>query len=219
MKLIKNLSIGLLSTAFLISCGGETKKENSESAKDVTETCTYSYIADSTLLTWTAYKFTKKVGVGGTFDHLAINNVKSAEHPLDVLVGADFSIHTSSVNSGNAERDPKLVEFFFKKLADTEMITGKIVSVNNGEAVVTIIMNKKSVDVIGKITVEDERVTLTTSIDMADFEGLDAVASLNKVCSAKHTDEDAHLPGEQGKSKLWPDVDIVVSTVLKKECK
>jgi len=47
---------------------------------------------------------------------------------------------------------------------------------------------------------------------MADFEGLDAIASLNEACSALHTSED-------GESKLWPDVDIVVSTVLKKECK
>ncbi len=212
MKSTKILSITLLSAVFLISCGEETKKENAESTEAVKETCVYSYVSDSTTLKWTAYKFTRRAGVSGTFNHIAVNNVKSADNPVDVLVGADFSIHTPSVNSGDAERDPKLVEFFFKKLADTEMIAGKIISVNEGEAVVTITMNGKSVDVVGKVTVDGNKVSLATSVDMVDFNGLDAIASLNEVCSAKHTEED-------GKSKLWPEVDVVVSTVLKRECK
>ena len=212
MKSMKTLFIALFSAVILISCGGKTKEETKESTEAVKETCTYSYVADSTILKWTAYKFTKRAGVSGTFNHIAVNNTKDADNAFDVLVGADFSIHTPSVNSGNAERDPKLVKFFFEQLADTEMIKGKIVSVNGEDAVVTIIMNGKSVDVVGKVTVEGNKVSLSTSVDMADFEGLDAIASLNEVCSAKHTDED-------GESKLWPDVDIVVSTVLKKECK
>jgi len=202
----------LMTATFLISCGGETKEENTESTEAVKETCTYSYVADSTTLKWTAYKFTKRAGVSGTFNHIAVNSTKDADNAFNVLVGADFSIHTPSVNSGNAERDPKLVKFFFEQLADTEMIKGKIVSVNNGEAVVTITMNEKSVDVVGKVTVEGNKVSLSTSVDMADFDGLDAIESLHEVCSAKHTDEDR-------KSILWPDVDIVVSTVLKKECR
>lgn len=213
MKSIKNLALLLLSAAFLTSCGGETKKENEESTEAVKETCTYSYIADSTTLKWTAYKFTKRVGVSGTFNQIAVNNTKSADNPMGVLVGADFSMQTSSVNSGDAERDPKLIVFFFKKLANTDMITGKISSINDGEAVVTITMNNKTVDVVGKVVMEGNKVTLTTSINMTDFEGLDAIASLNEACSALHTAEDG------SESKLWPDVSIVVYTVLKKECK
>ncbi len=212
MKSMKTLALAFLSAAILVSCGTETKEENTENTKAVKETCSFSYVADSTILKWTAYKFTKRAGVGGTFDHIAVNNTNSAENPIEVLVGADFSIHTPSVNSGNVERDPKLVVHFFNKLINTETITGKIVSVNEGEAVVTITMNDKSVDVVGKVAIDGNKVTLTTSVDMGDFDGLDAVGSLNEVCSAKHTDED-------GESKLWPDVDIVVSTVLKKECK
>ncbi len=212
MKSIKTIAIALLSATILISCGGETTKESAENTEAVKETCTYTYVSDSTTLKWTAYKFTKRAGVSGTFNHIAVNNTITAENPFDVLVGADFSIHTPSVNSGNAERDPKLVKFFFEQLADTEIIKGKIVSVNGAEAVVTITMNGKSVDVVGKVTVEANKVSLSTSVDMADFEGLGAIESLHEVCAAKHTDED-------GESILWPDVDIIVSTVLKKECK
>lgn len=207
-----NYVVALGMAVVLTACGGnQTKNESEETSTNKTPVCTYSYLADSTHLTWTAYKFTKRAGVSGTFDHIAVNNTQAAEKMEDVLVGADFSIHTPSVNSGNAERDPKLVEFFFKKLADTETITGKINSIQNGEAVVSITMNKKTVDVIGKVTTEGTKITLTTSIDMTDFEGLDAIASLNEVCAAKHTDED-------GESKLWPDVAVVVSTVLAKNC-
>lgn len=213
MKISKSLILSLLIASIFVACGTSTTstEENSNEAT-VKETCTYSYMADSTSLKWTAYKFTKKAGVSGTFDQIALNNTKGSEAPFEVLIGADFSIVTASVNSGNAERDPKLVAFFFNKLLGTESITGKINSVNDGEAVVSITMNERTVDVVGKVTLEGDKVTLDASIDMTDFEGLDAIASLNEVCSAQHTEED-------GESKLWPDVSIVVSTVLKKECK
>ena len=205
--------LSLISASLFIACTSSTTTTE-ENAEEVTvkEACTYTYMADSTSLKWTAYKFTKKAGVSGTFDQITLNNTKETEAPMEVFIGADFSIATASVNSGNLERDPKLVAHFFNKLIGTENITGKINSVNDGEAVVSITMNEKTVDVVGKVSLEGEKVSLEVSIDMSDFDGLDAIASLNEVCSAKHTDED-------GESKLWPDVSIVVSTVLKKECK
>ena len=213
MKLSKSLILGFLSASIFVACGTSTTSTDENSAEATAkESCSYSYIADSTSLKWTAYKFTKKTVVSGTFDNITVNNTKSAESPMEVLIGADFSISTASVNSGNPERDPKIVFFFFKKLVGTETITGKINSVNDGEAVVSITLNERTVDVVGKVTIEEDRVNLDVSIDITDFEGLDAIASLNEVCSAQHTEED-------GESKLWPDVSITVSTVLKKECK
>jgi len=213
MKISKSFILAFLSTSIFVACGTNTTstEENSGEATAM-ESCSYTYMADSTSLKWTAYKFTKKIGVSGTFDSITVTNTKSAESPMEVLLGADFSISTASVNSGNPERDPKVVAFFFNKLAGTETITGKINSINDGEAVVSITLNERTVDVVGKVSLEEDRVTLEVSIDITDFEGLDAIASLNEVCSAQHTDED-------GESKLWPEVDIMVSTVLKKECK
>lgn len=213
MKISKLLMLSLLSASLFVACStSTTSTEESSGEETVKEACVYSYIADSTSLKWTAYKFAKKVGVSGTFNQITLNNAKGAETPMEVLIGADFSIETTSVNSGNLERDPKLVAHFFNKLVSTETITGKINSVNEDEAVVSITMNENTVDVVGKVTLEGEKISLEVSIDMSDFDGLDAIVSLNEVCSAKHTDED-------GESKLWPEVSIVVSTVLKKECK
>ena len=213
MKISKSLILSLLGASLFVACSTNTTstEEGSEEAT-VKEACTYSYMADSTSLKWTAYKFTKKAGVSGTFDQITLNNTKEAEAPMDVLIGADFSIITASVNSGNLERDPKLVAHFFNKLIGTEIIVGKINSVNDGEAVISITMNEKTVDVVGKVSLDGDKVLMEVSIDMADFDGLEAIASLNEVCSAQHTNED-------GESKLWPDVTIVVSTVLNKECK
>lgn len=212
LKQLKYVTLAVGVAIVLVSCGSKSQNEGSESTEVQKEpVCTYTYMPDSTSLTWTAYKFTKRAGVSGTFNQISVTNTSTSESPTDVLVGAEFSITTASVNSGNAERDPKLVAFFFEKLANTQNITGKINSIKDNEAVVSITMNDKTVDVVGKISVEGNKVSLTTQVDMTDFEGLDAIASLNKVCSDKHTDED-------GVSKLWPDVAIVVSTVLTKNC-
>lgn len=211
MKLIKTLALSTFIAASLFSCGGESEKESGDKTEITKAACTFSYIPDSTNLKWTAYKFNARAGVSGTFNQITVSNTSTSENPLDVLAGATFNIETSTVNSGDPERDPKLVAHFFNNLIATEAITGKIVSIKDGEAVVTIKMNDKSVDVIGKILENHTKVSLKVSINMADFDGLNAITTLNEVCSAKHTDED-------GESKLWPDVDIIVSTVLKKDC-
>lgn len=95
---------------------------------------------------------------------------------------------------------------------NTSIIRGKINSINQDETVVSIIMNDKTVDVLGKLTQEGEKVSMKVSIDMNDFDGAEAISSLNEACAELHTDAD-------GESKLWPTVDIVINTVLKSSCK
>lgn len=212
MKLFRILTLTMLGATLFFACSTSTQsgEENTESG-DVKEACTYAYNADSTHFKWTAYKYTTRAGVGGTFDDITVTNTNSTENKLDVLVGAEFTITTGSVNSGNLERDPKVVEFFFGKLVDGGRITGKINSIKDGEAVITINMNDVSMDVVGKIAEEGNKVTLTAKVDMTDFEGMAAVESLNEKCYDLHT-------GEDGVSKLWPDVSIEVSTVLTETC-
>lgn len=213
MKLLRMLLLAMLSSTIFFACSTGTKSgdENTENADAKKETCTYSYNADSTAFKWTAYKFTTRAGVSGTFDDITVTNTQTSENKLDVLTGAEFSITTGSVNSGNPERDPKVVEFFFGKLANTGTITGKINSIKDGEAVISLKMNDKNVDIVGHISEDGDKVSLTAKVDMNDFDGMEAVTSLNEKCHDKHT-------GEDGESKLWPDVSIEVSTVLNKAC-
>jgi len=215
MKLTKTLLMSIIGALLFIACTSNTTSDetSAEEKASVQENCTYSYVADSTKFQWTAYKFSSRAGVGGTFNSIEVSNTASATNPLDVLKGAEFVINTSTVNSGNQERDPKLVSFFFNALTNTENITGKIKSIDHdNKAAVLVTMNEKTVEIIGKVTVEGEKVSMEAAVNMNNFDGMSAIASLNEVCSAQHT-------GEDGDSKLWPDVSIVVSTILKKECK
>ena len=210
MKLFRMLMLALFGSAIFFACSTGTKSGDKENGEKK-ESCTYAYNADSTSFKWTAYKYTTRAGVSGTFDGITVSNTMPSGNKFDVLKGAEFIINTASVNSGNAERDPKVVEFFFGNLLSSETISGKINSINNDEAVITVTMNEKTVDVIGKLNADGERVKLTTQIDLNDFDGSGAVSALNEKCHDLHT-------GDDGVSKLWPDVSIEVSTVLTKEC-
>ena len=72
-------------------------------------------------------------------------------------------------------------------------------------------MNAVTREIPFTYTVNDAVVELTTSISLSDFNGDDAVSALNTVCDGLHK-------GPDGISKLWPDIDITVSSTLNKKC-
>ncbi|WP_000697032.1 YceI family protein, partial [Leptospira interrogans] len=51
-----------------------------------------------------------------------------------------------------------------------------------------------------------------TNLNLGDFKALSALDSLNKVCMDLHK-------GKDGASKLWPEVELTISTKLKLDCK
>ncbi len=64
-------------------------------------------------MSWTAYKTTEKIGVGGSFTEITLNDTKTGTSPEAILEGATFSIPVSSLFTDNDDRDSKLKEFFF----------------------------------------------------------------------------------------------------------
>ena len=77
--------------------------------------------------------------------------------------------------------------------------------------VASITMNGETNDIPMDITIADERrVTLVGTMNLKDWNALDALASLNKVCFDLHK-------GADGVSKTWEDVAIEVSTFLRKK--
>ena len=58
-------------TLVLASCGGGEKEKEAEGNEEAK--CFYSLNEDSYELTWTAYKTTDKVAVGGTFDEVTFS--------------------------------------------------------------------------------------------------------------------------------------------------
>ncbi|MEZ4923593.1 MAG: YceI family protein [Crocinitomicaceae bacterium] len=208
-KTRKLLILGL--APLMMACGGSSEEEGTDEEEVTEETCTYSYDAESTVLTWTAFKLTEKIGVDGTFDQINVTAAES-EDMFGVLTGATFEIPISSLNSQDATRDTKVKNSFFGVLG-TEAIMGKINSIDATTANVSINFNGFDIAYDGTVSVEGETITMKTTIDITDYDdGQTAIDSLGAVCSEKHT-------GPDGVNKLWSDVDIAVKTTLVKTCK
>ncbi len=195
----------LASVLFLTIACSKEKKEAPVSASDAT----YSYVADSTQMTWTAYKFTERMGVSGTFNTVEIAGTKTASSVFAVFENATFSIPVKTVDSSNPDRDGKLLTYFFGKLKNTESITGAVESINaDGSGSMKIMLNNKEKSVPFSLSENAGMITMRSEINLEDFLAQPAIESLNEVCNVLHT-------GADGLSKLWPDVALSLKVKVK----
>jgi len=193
----------------LSSCGGD--KTATEDATQQEKNCFYSYNSGSTVLEWTAFKFTEKTGVNGTFNKITIEGMEKSDDPKKMIESLAFSIETASVETQNEERNGKIVKLFFGSIA-TPMITGKVKSLSdNGKATIEIEMNKMKKDVVGQYTLENGIFDFSATIDVLNWNAGNGITTLNTVCKELHT-------GADGKSKLWSEVDLSFTTELMSDC-
>lgn len=214
-------SIYLLATfvAFsLFACKNDPKQSKTNTttpkvAEAFQHRCLFSTKPDKIKVNWTAYKTTKRVGVKGTFNDIQVNTAQRTPDLTMLIQATTFKINTSTVNSNNEARDTKLVSFFFKKLVGD--IVGNATSVSGdkykGTGTFAIKMNNISKIVPFDYIANDSLLTISTAIDMANWNGLAAIESINKACEDKHK-------GEDGISKTWPDVSVEIAVPLIIEC-
>ena len=214
---MKRTKLFFLTTAlfvFILGCDNETSNKSKDSKSNKID-CNYSLIQDSSSVNWTAFKTNERVGVKGHFDVFKVWLPKEVKLPSEALLDASFDIETKSVNTGNMERDPKLVKFFFETLQDGHIIKGVIKSVdgneNNGNGLIELMFNDMIKDIPYTYQVKGNTIYLKTGINLEDWNGSSAVKSLNTECYDLHT-------GADGVSKLWPDIEIEVIAQLKKQC-
>jgi len=202
-------------TLFTMSACSPSANHNSDAAGTDPQTdCVYSYDHESTKFAWTAFKFTERVGVGGTFDTVLVRGVQSgASSPGDVIRSLEFEIPVASVNTQNPDRDMKIQRFFFGTLAGTDTIRGRVASVNDSTGVVklAVAMNGVNRMVEMNLTEEGSAWNLETTIDVNDWNASTGIDSLNNVCYDLHK-------GADGVSVLWPEVKLELSTVFKTDC-
>jgi len=207
MKKYLILSAAVLS-GLLFSCGGETKKADETSA----EKCLYAVVNENSTLEWTAFKFTERKGVTGTFREINIEGLESSEDPKTLIESLSFSIPTATVETENPERNGKISKQFFGTIS-TDNITGEVKSLGkDGKAVIAVKMNGISKDVTGDYTLNAGTFVFKAAIDVVDWNALPGITALNAICKDLHT-------GTDGVSKLWSEVDLSFTTVLKKTCK
>jgi len=221
MRRIKILVLAVISAALVSSCGNENGKSNSNSnsgtsaSKKADNSCVYTLLKDSSSVNWMAFKTTARKGVGGHFDTFNVWLPKNVNSPYDALVGTSFDITTSSVNSGNKERDPKLIKFFFEALSSGDVIKGEIKTADGdkikGKGIIKLQFNGETKKIDYTYQIDGNSVVIKTGINLDEWDGSAAVKSLNTECYELHT-------GKDGVSKLWPDVEIKVVAKLKKQC-
>jgi polyisoprenoid-binding protein YceI len=175
------------------------------------EVCTYSVAPEGSTVSWTAFKFTEKAGVGGAFDTVSVTPGKGGDEAWKAIDGVAFSIDTASVNTKNPDRDAKIKASFFGTMAETAAIKGTVKANSAGKATLSITMNGATHTTVVDVGNADGGLSLKGTIDVEQWGGGDAIAALNKVC------EDLHK-GKDGVSKLWSEVDIAATVPVSKSC-
>lgn len=173
---------------------------------------TYSY--NSTSVTWTAYKFTSKVGLKGTFNSVnAYGTSTDQEDWTKVLLNARFSIPVAGLNTNMNYRDNNIKDHFFAKMSSTEFLEGKIISLNEENAIVEIRMNQTTFPVSMEVKRNENVVYFNSVIDLNNWNAQASMDSLHTLCYDLHK-------GPDGISKFWPDVKLEIVTLLKegKKC-
>jgi hypothetical protein len=194
---------------FVSSCGSKTEDKKD---KNPEKGCFYTYNHASSVLEWTAFKFTEKKGVSGTFSEVIVESSEGSDDPGTLLSKLHFKIPTGTVETQNEERNGKISGIFFKSLK-TDTIRGSVkeLDIKNGVAVIELQMNGIQHDVKGTCAFVEGKFSFKSTIDVNEWNGSEAINALNTACKDLHT-------GADGKSVLWSTVDLSFTTQLQSDC-
>jgi len=211
---MKKIALTFASALLIVfaSCKDAKKGEESKSVEATAKTTEmFSLVKDSTKVSFTAYKTTEKLPVGGKFEKINFSKTNSGATALETLNGTEFSIPVSSLftNDPTGTRDPKLLEFFFGALKDTELISG-VVKVEGEKSSIDVTLNGETQKIPLEYEMDgDSKITFTGVMELENWNALDAVASINKACEILHT-------GKDGVSKTWSEVAVKAEVLLTK---
>jgi hypothetical protein len=213
MKQIKFLALGLLVIAFYTSCK-DVKKEKEVQSEEVQAASSnkFSLIKDSTQVSFTSYKTTEKTPVGGKFTKIDITSSNSGDTVFEVLNGTTFSIPVSSLftNDATGTRDPKILQFFFGAMTNTEFITGVFHVSDNDTCAIDVTLNGETSSIsLTPEMVSDTEYLFKGTMELENWKALNAVSSLNEACKVLHT-------GADGVTKTWSEVAVQARVLLEK---
>lgn len=220
---MKKILFAISSAVIISACGGGETAPTAEKPKQDSvkpEVCTYSYDSSATTIGFGAFKFTEKKEVKGGFLKFTVDSTSTSDSIIDVYEifhNAKFSISVDGLDTKDQGRDYNIKTSFFGQIKETASITGKVVDLVDGKdslsnLIVSIKFNNVENQVALKVSLVDNVLTLTGAINLNDFKAQKALSSLNNTCKELHR-------GSDGKSVTWPEVNIYVSTTLKKNCK
>ncbi len=156
----------------------------------------------SSQLEWTAFKTPKKVGVKVKFDRYEIKS-QPGKTINEILSKSSFNVDSTSVNSGNPERDKKIVKFFFTQNDKVIPIVGNVTKVSDKTVDVLFKINNIEKSISLTKVIKDNELILKGVIDTLDFKLSDSLAAINNACKALH------------EGKTWSDVEIQITAQFK----
>ncbi len=201
------LLLALVST-FLISCNSGNKETKEESKEEVKKSTAPFMVANANNdIKFIAYKTTDKVGVPGWFKKVNVKAGGEGESVKEAIHNTEFSIPVSSLFTKDTSRDYKIQKFFFGMMENTELLSGKLMITDDSNGIAKIMMNGYTREVPFTYTIQDKTFSMSSSIDVNDWNAGDALASLNKVCEVLHT-------GADGVSKTWSEVTLNITSTF-----
>ena len=203
MKILNQIT--LFSSIILFSLMVTACKKNEQK-----ETSKFSVEPKTITVKWTGYKTTDKVAVNGQFKEIEIATIKESESAFDALNGAVFTIPISSLFTDEPERDSKLKTLFFGVMDNTISLTGTLNLNENGTGNIDLLMNGVNNKIPITYIVSGQLVELEGVLNLDNWNGQDALASINKACFDLHK-------GPDGISKTWNEVAVAASVYLKKK--
>ncbi|WP_031444107.1 YceI family protein [Arenibacter algicola] len=186
--------------------GGAVELEAAPSEK-------FSLVTDSTKVSFTAYKTTEKLPVGGKFTKINITNTTEGATAMEALNGTTFNIPVSSLftNDATGTRDPKILEFFFGVMDNTELISGVFKVEGEDNCSIDVTLNGKTANIpLDHEMSGDNSYSFSGVMNLENWDALNAVASINKACEVLHT-------GKDGVSKTWSEVAVHADVLLQEK--
>ena len=190
----------------------DTVKAEEKSA--VAQECTYKITQAKP--GWTAYKYTEKAPVGGTFNTFTLSPAKPAPSLTDAIQGLSIEIDASSVESKNPARNTTIAEKYFALFAPKSVIKGNVISAKGddkkGSIEINIDMNGVQKPYTFSYEEKDGGLIASSVMDMMDFQLQKPFDSIHTACKTLHT-------GTDGVAKTWTEVALHVVVTYEKQCK
>lgn len=201
-KIVYVFFVGISIIVNLSSCKSESKKEG---ADKVAALFALKYAKND--IHFTAYKTSEKIPVGGQFSKIEIVSGGTGNSVKEAINNTEFSIPVSSILTKDSSRDYKIKKFFFGVMSKTDLLSGKLLILDDNNGIAKITMNGETIDVPFTYTIVDTIFNMQATIDVNNWNASAALASLNKVC------EDLHK-GADGVSVTWSEVALNITSTF-----
>lgn len=207
MKRVIILSLLLVVSLNFSSCKSEKPADKSEKRKVEVKKSKSKFSLENANneINFVAYKTTDKVPVGGQFKKVDISQGGEGNSIKEAIHNAEFSIPVSSLFTQNASRDYKIKKFFFGFMDNTKLLSGKLVLENDSVGYANIKMNGITDKVSFLYRIKGNTFSMNATMDVANWNALDAINSINTVCKELHK-------GADGVSKTWSEVALNIKS-------